>query len=279
MGLFFPFGAAPSPSKRGDRPGRVIAVCSMKGGVGKTTTSVNLATALSLEEGLEVLLIDADPQGHATGCLSSLIEERADGLAEVLPRRGVDLSEAIVPTKQSHLDIVPAGAELQAAETTLATRIGRETVLRGMLDVPRTRYDYVIIDCPPSLSLLAVTSLVAADAVLVPSEPTPLAICGFGDLLTSLADVRERLNPALDFLGVLLTRVDGRNTRLNREALEALEQTVGDRLFETQIGVSTDLARARLKGQPTVLDLPKSRSARQHLALASEIRRRFETPS
>lgn len=280
MGFFFPFAGGRSRTEAsGDRPGRVVAVCSVKGGVGKTTTSVNLAAGLSLEEGLRVLLIDADPQGHASGCVSSMMTDPPGGgsLADVLPQRSADLLGAVVQTNIPKLDVITAGDELQAAETTLATRIGRETVFKGALEVTRTHYDYVIIDCPPSLSLLAVASLVAADAVLVPSEPTPLAICGFGSLLTSLADVRDRLNPDLQFLGVVLTRFDGRNKRQNREALETLENTVGDHLFETKIGVSTELARSRMHGRPTVFQAPKSRGALQYLDLASEVRTRMES--
>jgi chromosome partitioning protein len=276
MGFFFPFAGAPRQAETGDRRGRVIAVCSVKGGVGKTTTAVNLAAGLSLVEGLRVLLIDADPQGHATGCLSGLVAEPPGSLASVLPQRSGDLLRVVASTGARGLDLVAAGGDLQAAETALASRIGRETVLRGLLEVPRTHYDYVVIDCPPSLSLLAVASLVAADAVLVPSEPSPLAICGFGALLTSLADVRDRLNPGLRFLGVVLTRVDGRNLRQNAESLETLRATVGDHLFATRIGVSTELARARLHGRPTVFHAPRSRAALQYQDLVGEVRARVE---
>ena len=277
MSFFFPFATTTSSAEAtGERPGRVIAVCSVKGGVGKTTTSVNLAAALSLEEGVKVLLVDTDPQGHATGCVGDLVSEPGPGLSEVLPDRGADLAAAIVPSDHPGLELLPAGPDLQAAETAVATRIGRETLFRGLLEVPRTHYDYVVIDCPPSLSLLAVMSLVAADAVLVPSEPSALSICGMGDLLTSLGDVRERLNPSLQFLGVLLTRVDGRNKRQNREAVDALTSTVGDHLLDSRIGVSTDLARARIAGRPTVLAAPKSRSAAQYRALVQEVRVRME---
>jgi chromosome partitioning protein len=276
MSFFFPFASPSRQAATGGRPGRVVAVCSVKGGVGKTTTAVNLAAGLSLGARQRVLLVDADPQGHATGCLSGLVAEPSGSLATALPQRGADLLEAVASTRSEGLDLVAAGPDLQAAETALASRIGRETVLRGLLEVPRTHYDYVIVDCPPSLSLLAVAALAAADAVLVPSEPTPLAICGFGALLGSLADVRDRLNPGLRFLGVVLTRFDARNTRQNAEALETLQATVGDHLFATRIGVSTELARARLHGQPTVLHAPRSRAARQYLDLAGEVRARLE---
>ncbi len=277
MGFLFPFGATSHRApERGDRPGRAIAVCSVKGGVGKTTTAVNLAAALSLGKKTQVLLVDADPQGHASGCLSGMATSTGKGLADLLGERGADLSEVVVETERPSLHLVPSGAGLQAAEQALATRIGRETVLRGLLDVPRTRYDYVVVDCPPSLSLLAVGALVAADGVLVPCEPTPLAICGLGSLIEGLADVRERLNPSLALLGVLQTRVDGRNRRQNAEAEEALRATVGDHLLTVAISTSTDLARARTSGVPTVLGRPTSRAAEQHVELARAIRKRME---
>lgn len=277
MGFLFPFGGTTRRApERGDRAGRTIAVCSVKGGVGKTTTAVNLAAALALGKKTQVLLVDADPQGHASGCLSGMATSNGKGLADVLGERGADLGEIVVETERPSLHLVSAGAGLQAAEQALATRIGRETVLKGLLEVPRTRYDYVVIDCPPSLSLLAVGSLVAADGVLVPCEPTPLAICGLGSLIEGLADVSERLNPSLALLGVLQTRVDGRNTRLNAEAEEALRATVGDHLLPLSISTSTDLARARKSGVPTVIAKPTSRAAEQYGELASLLRKRME---
>jgi chromosome partitioning protein len=272
----FPFAVPTGARARGDRAGRVIAVCSSKGGVGKTTTAVNLAAALSLDEALRVLVADIDPQGHTSACLEALVRDEGGSVADALSRRGADLSDAVHPTKRPNFDVAPAGADLQAAESGLATRIGRETVLRGLLETCRTHYDYVLLDCPPGMSLLAVGALVAADAVLVPCEPTPLAVSAIETLLRSLADVRERLNPSLRLLGVLMTRVDGRNTRQNREALDVLRAGVGDFVFTTMIGVSTELARARTSGMPTVLHAPRSRGAEQYTSLAAEVRKRLE---
>jgi chromosome partitioning protein len=276
MGMFFPFSTR-TAAARGDRAGRTIAVCSVKGGVGKTTTAVNLATALSFHDGIRVLLVDADPQGHASGCLSAIATGGEGGLAALLPRRGADISEAVVETKLPSLFLVPAGVGLQEAESSLATRIGRETVLRGLLEVARSQYDYVVIDCPPSLSLLAVGALAAADAVLVPCEPSPLAICGIGSLIEALGVVKERLNPSLHLLGVLLTRVDARNTRQNREAEEALRTTtIAEHVLPVSIGVSTELARARTNGVPTVLDKPGCRASEQYVELAALVRQLAE---
>jgi chromosome partitioning protein len=276
MGLLFPFGGSTAKEVRGHRPGRVVAVCSVKGGVGKTTTSVNLAVSLALEEQARVLLMDCDAQGHASGCVAGLVPQASGGLADVLVKKNGQLSEIISSTSERGLDLVDAGQDLQASETALANRIGRETVLRGLLDVPRTHYDYVIIDCPPSLSLLAVGALVAADAVLVPCEPTPLAICGFETLLASLGDVRERLNPTLRLLGVVLTRVDARNKTQNREAIGSLREMVGDFLLNTSISASTEIARAQVHGRPTVLHNPRCRGAEQYRDLAAEVRRNME---
>lgn len=276
LGFMFPFTAASSARTRGDRAGRVIAVCSSKGGVGKTTTAVNLAAALSLDDTSRVLAVDVDPQGHTSACLEALVHDQGGSIAEVLARRGADLSDAVHETERPNLDVAPAGADLQAAESSLATRIGRETVLRGLLETCRTHYDYVVMDCPPGMTLLAVGALVAADAVLVPCEPSPLAVSALETLLRSLADVRERLNPSLRLLGVLLTRVDGRNKRQNREALDVLRAGVGDFVFSTMIGVCTDLARARSSGLPTVLHTPGSRGAVNYIDLTDEVKKRLE---
>jgi chromosome partitioning protein len=276
MGFLFPFAtAARATPGRGDRAGRTLAVCSVKGGVGKTTTAVNLAAALSLQKGARVLLLDADPQGHASGCLSGIAQGDGGGLADVLAQRGADLSEVVLETDRPGLHLLPSGTRLQSAEQNIATRIGRETVIRGLLDVPRSRYDYVVIDCPPSLSLLAVGALVAADSVLVPCEPSPLAICGLGSLIEGLADVRERLNSSLSLLGVLQTRVDARNKHQNAEAEEALRATVGEHLLPVSISVSTALARARTTGIPTVFAQPGTRAAEQYVALAKIVRKRL----
>lgn len=250
----FPFAAVSRKPDAGDRAGVVLAVCAAKGGVGKTTTAVNLADGLARTEGTRVLLVDADPQGHAGVCVpvvdaAELEHEPAD-LATLVLRHQAELLEAVWPTTIEGLHVVPAGAGLREAEQTLASRIGKETVLRGALEVTRTHFDYVVIDCPPSLSTLAIASLAACDGVIIPCELSALTVRGLEELVRALAQVHQRLNSRLGVLGIVVNRLDSRNSRANAEVIEELQEFAGELLFDTAIRSSTALPRAQRQGVP-----------------------------
>ena len=230
---------------RGTRKATVIAIAAQKGGVGKTTTSVNLASALARYHGKRVLLVDLDPQGHVNTALRDQIRVGGGCLSEILASDlGAEVIDIRTATNVPNLDVTPYDTGLGATENLLGTRIGKEYVLRDALDVTRTFYDTIIIDCPPNLGNLTLNGLVAADAVLIPCDPSPLAVSGVHALVDAIRDV-ARLNPNIDVLGILMTRVDGRNLTLNSAVQEEIEEAYGDALLPVQIGINNALAKAQ----------------------------------
>lgn len=252
--------------------GRVLAVTNQKGGVGKTTTAVNLAAALALKC-QRVLLIDFDPQGNAT--MASGIEKGAieltvcDWLLESL----VDADE-VIQKSQSH-DVMPANAELTAAEVELVGKPGAEQRLRQKLGALRARYDYVLIDCPPSLNMLTLNALVAADAVLIPVQCEYFALEGLSALLDTVEGVRSRANPGLHIEGLLRTMYDPR-TGLTRDVSRQLIAHFGARVYRTVIPRNVRIAEAPSHGLPISSYDRASRGAAAYEALAGEILRRHE---
>lgn len=257
----------------GEHSATILAVATQKGGVGKTTTSVNLAAALARFHDQKVLLLDLDPQGHVARALQSQIPAGTGGLSDVLLDESGqrEVLDVVVRTQIPGLSVTPADPGLRVAEDLLASRIGKEFLLRDALRVTRTWYDVIIIDCPPNLGNLSINGLVAADQVLIPCDPSPLALSGVEGLVGTIEQVAGRLNPAIDVLGILLTRVDGRNSKLNAAVDHEIAGRWGDAVLPVQIGVNNSLAQAQQEGQDIYAFAPDSRGARQYRDLAAHV--------
>ncbi|NVK29598.1 MAG: ParA family protein [Gammaproteobacteria bacterium] len=250
---------------------RIIAVTNQKGGVGKTTTSVNLAAALAYQK-KKVLLIDADPQGNATTGIGLDRNELEHSLYDVLMNR-LATSAAIQHCPEDDVDVLGANGDLTAAEVELVGAIARERRLAQALEPVRESYHYILIDCPPSLNLLTLNGLVAADAVLVPVQCEYYALEGLSALMQTIDDVQRSVNPALHIDGMLRTMYDGRSNLAN-DVSEQLSEHFGERVYRTVIPRNVRLAEAPSHGMPISRYDRTSRGALAYLALAGEIIRR-----
>jgi len=251
---------------------RIVAVANQKGGVGKTTTAINLAASLSVEQ-QSVLIVDVDPQGNLTSGVGRKGQpSQAGSIYEALTTTEptTDARPYIIPTDLDRLQLIPADRNLTGAEIELVTLTAREERLRALLHPLRDTYDYIFIDCPPSLGLLTLNALVAADALLIPLHCEYFALEGLADLIATLQRVRGSLNPNLEIDGVLLTMYDER-TNLGQQVAADVREFFKEKVYGTVIPRNVRLGEAPSHGLPVMLYDIKSRGAEAYAALAREV--------
>jgi chromosome partitioning protein len=252
---------------------RVISMCNQKGGVGKTTTVINLGAALA-EQGRHVLLVDFDPQGSLSVGLGLNPHEMDLSIYNLLMERDVTIDDVIVPSGVPGMDLLPSNIDLSAAEVQLVHEVAREQTLQRVLAPALERYDVILIDCQPSLGLLTVNALTASHGVIVPLECEYFALRGVALLKTTIDKVRERLNPKLEIDGVLGTMFDGR-TLHSREVMDRLVQAWGDKVFHTVIRRTVKFSDSTVAGEPITSYASSSKGAEHYRDLAKEVLARW----
>jgi chromosome partitioning protein len=247
---------------------KIIAIANQKGGVGKTTTAVNLSSCLAYK-GKNVLVIDIDPQGNTTSGLGIDKNKIKKSIYEVLIN-GEDIETTLVDTALDRLKLCPSNIQLAGAEVELVSVISRETRVKDAISKVKDKYDYIIIDCPPSLGLLTVNSLTAANTILVPIQCEYYALEGLSQLMNTVKLVQKHLNPSLDVEGVVLTMFDAR-TNLSIQVVEEVKRYFRNKVYRTIIPRNVRLSEAPSFGMPIILYDPKSKGAECYLELAEEV--------
>jgi len=248
--------------------GKAIAIFNQKGGVGKTTTNINLAACLAMK-GKKVLVIDIDPQGNTTSGIGLSKNELGNTSYEVMVEDNIDPRTAIVPTCVENLDIIPASVQLAGAEVVLIEIQGREKRLKWAIDQVKPDYDYIFIDCPPSLGLLTINSLTAVDSVLIPIQCEFYALEGVSQLMSTIEIVKKNMNKDLEIQGVILSMFDGR-TNLSIQVVEEVKKYFKEKVYTTVIPRNVRLAEAPSFGLPITEYDPKSKGAEAYMDFAEE---------
>ena len=263
----FPVPAPPDPAR--DMSALIVAMCNQKGGVGKTTTTINLGAAL-VEVGYRVLLVDFDPQGSLSVGLGVNPHTLDKSIYNLLLSRQYTTEEVIRPSSVEGLDILPSNIDLSAAEVQLVSEVAREQTLMRILTKLRGRYDFILIDCAPSLGLLTINALTASDYVLMPLECEFFALRGIALLTDTIAKVADRLNPDLEILGILGTMYDSRTLHA-REVLERVVQAFGEQVFHTVIRRTVKFPETTVAGEPITTYASASPGADAYRQLAREV--------
>jgi chromosome partitioning protein len=257
------------PLLNGHGPAKVLAMCNQKGGVGKTTSTINLGAALT-EFGRRVLLVDFDPQGALSVGLGVPAHQLDQTIYNVIIERSVGVNDAVIRTDVPNMDLLPSNIDLSAAEVQLVAEVGREHTLVRTLRPVIERYDYVLIDCQPSLGLLTVNALAASDGVLIPLECEFFSLRGVALLIDTIEKVRERLNPKLAITGILATMFDPR-TLHSREVMARVVEAFGDVVFDTVINRTVRFPETTVAGAPITTWAPRSAGAKAYRQLAREV--------
>lgn len=252
--------------------GKAIAIFNQKGGVGKTTTNINLGACLALK-GKKVLMIDIDPQGNTTSGIGIRKRVLKETIYDVLIDDSIDIDKVILPTRTENLFILPASVDLAGAEVELASLEGREGRLKKAVDSVRDKFDYILIDCPPSLGILTLNSLTAVDSVLIPIQCEFYALEGVSQLISTIELVKKNLNPNLYIEGVVLSMFDGR-TNLSQQVVAEVKKFFGEAMYNTIIPRNVRLAEAPSFGLPIITYDPSAVGARAYQEFTTEFMKR-----
>lgn len=250
-------------------PATIISMCNQKGGVGKTTSSINMGACLA-ELGRKVLLVDLDPQGALSAGLGLTHDQIGDTIYDVMLDSEVSVHSAIVNTGVAGLDLVPANIDLSAAEIQMVNEVGREHTLARALRPVRKDYDFIIIDCQPSLGLLTVNALACSQGVIIPMECEFFSLRGLALLTDTVEKVADRINFDLEVMGILVTMFD-RRTRHAREVMDRVVEYFGDKVFDTVITRTVRFPETSVAGEPITTWAPSSQAAKQYRDLAKEV--------
>ena len=252
---------------------KILSLVNQKGGVGKTTSSVNIAVSMAAAE-IRTLLIDFDPQANATTGVSNLIKKNNHTIYDVLIR-GTDINKALISTQFDHLDVITSENDLVGAEIELVNVIAREYQLKSLLKKLKRKYEYIIVDCPPSLGLLTINALAASNAILIPIQCEYYALEGLGQLLNTIRLVQKHINPKLSIAGVILTMYDSR-LNLSKEVADEVREYFEEKLFNTVIHRNVRLGEAPSFGKPALLYDANSTGAQNYLSLVEELLNRVK---